>query len=338
MIGIIPDLHLKNNLNYSDLINDSRESEKENVLNFIIESFSDCDKVVLLGDNLNSRTNSSKTIKDFVNFLERFGNKEIFIICGNHDKQVDGTSAEDFIKEIKNKNWHVINKVETFGEYTFLAHMFKAELKASSNEEAIETIMNLLPKKGKVLFHHHMVSDTFLNNGLSTNDMPEPVLPKEELEKRFDLNISGHVHSPGTYGKTILAGSIFCNEVGETEKYIWKLDEDTLKISSYKIPQRGIIKIENPTDKDLEKIENGNIIKVILTEKLSAEEINKLEEKLKRFDAHIIVEHTKTIREKIDIKDNKSILELSIEELLDVYAKQKEVPIDKLIQAFNLIK
>jgi DNA repair exonuclease SbcCD nuclease subunit len=100
MIGIIGDLHFKESLGYAEYIKDHRVGEKKKILDFIVEEFSDCDAVVFMGDQLNSRNNTSEVIRDFVSFVERFDGKEVFIIKGNHESTPHGRSAIDFMKEI----------------------------------------------------------------------------------------------------------------------------------------------------------------------------------------------------------------------------------------------
>jgi len=69
-IGIIGDAHFKDNLSYSEYVKDQRIPEKKEILDFIIKSFSDCDSVVFMGDNLNSKNNSSEVIREFVEFVK----------------------------------------------------------------------------------------------------------------------------------------------------------------------------------------------------------------------------------------------------------------------------
>ena len=46
LTGIIPDLHLKKFLSYSDNVEDQRLPEKKEILDFIVESFKMCEKIV----------------------------------------------------------------------------------------------------------------------------------------------------------------------------------------------------------------------------------------------------------------------------------------------------
>lgn len=79
----VGDLHFKDSLGYADCLEDRRVSEKESVLSFIVDQAEDCEVIVFCGDQLNARNNSSSVLKNFVGFLERFKNKQVFIIAGN---------------------------------------------------------------------------------------------------------------------------------------------------------------------------------------------------------------------------------------------------------------
>ena len=112
-IGVIGDLHFKDKLGYSEYVDDRRLAERQNTLDQIYDEFSSHDLIVFMGDNLNSRNNSSKSIKDFVRFVERFDGSEVVILAGNHEKYGDGRSAIDFMKYIKHP-WHIVtNEVMT---------------------------------------------------------------------------------------------------------------------------------------------------------------------------------------------------------------------------------
>ena len=343
-IGVIGDLHFRENLSYSDYISDRRVGEEKEILDFIVNSFSDCDKIVFMGDQLNSRTNSSLTLKKLVNFVERFSGKEIYMLKGNHECFGDGRSAIDFLAEINNDKWHIINRTPiNINGMVFCPYMTNAELGAKDNEEALKIIMDLIlmakgKDKGKILFHHNAIYDTVVNSGRSVNDFPEPILPAKELEKEFDLIVGGHIHKPQRKDNILVTGSIFNNEVNEIKKSIFKIDEDTLEIETINLPGRKIYKLEDPKDEDLEKIEKESIVKVILTKKIASVEITKLKEKLKIFDAYILVEQIPKTKKKMHYGEGESVLEFTIEELLGVYSKDKKIDNKKIKRGFELIK
>ena len=341
MIGIISDLHFKPNLSYSDYIENGRKEEEKEILNFIVKSFKDCKKIVFMGDLLNGRNNSAEVIKKLVNFIEKFEKKEVYIISGNHEKSADGRTSLDFLKEIKNQyfdcpKWNIItNKIEVFDDLVFCPNLSKPELKAKNNKDGKKRIMKMLPE-GKILFHHYAMSGSKTGTGALADMFDEIVLDKEVLRKKYNLVVGGHIHSPQVDGNVIVTGSIFTNEVGEIDKYIWKISEDTLKVEQIRLPGRGIIKIEDPKEKDLEKIPPNSIVKVILTDPKLKNKIGELKEKLKKFDAYIFLEHYPSERKKVHFEEG--MLEFDILQLLKLYAIEKKIPLEKLIKSFELIK
>ncbi len=337
------DLHLREALGYSDLIQDHRISEKKEILDFIVEQGRNCDQVVFLGDQLNGRNNSSEVIREFVEFIERFKDKEIFILGGNHEKKGDGKSAIDFLREIDKNTWHIVTKeIENHNfdgvETTFCPYLYKSELGVNTDAEGTKKIMKEFNNNGltgDILFVHHAISDTVTTGGCQTNIFEEIILPKKELEKKYKLVVGGHIHKPQQTGRTIVAGSIFNNECGENGKNIWIIDTKTMNVEEIKLPGRGIFKLENPTNEQLE-IGKNNIVKVVLTEKRKTEDLTALKEKLEKFDGHTLLEQYPSERKKIQCKED--LLNLNIEELLSVYAKQKKIPLDKLKLAWEIIK
>lgn len=337
LIGCIGDLHLKESLGYSDYVKGGRSPEREEVLNFIVESLKDCDTIVFLGDLLNSRTNTAPVIRTLVNFIERFNGKEVYIIGGNHEKFGDGRSALDFLAEVKNPKWHIITReILSVGGMTFLPSFLKSERGKESNEEFIKEILSLIPK-GNILFHHFAVSDTLTNSGISVETFTEPIFSRKDLEMKYKLVVGGHIHSAQCVGKTVVVGSIFNNEVGEKEKYVWTID-DKLKVNQIKLPGRGIYKLENPTDEELDKIEAGNIIKVILTKKLSFQRSEEMRDNLTKFDAFLISEQIPRERKRINYGSGEAVTEFTIEQLLEIYAQERDISLDKLKLGFELIR
>ena len=343
MIGVIGDLHLKEKLGYADYFEDKRTKEKEGVLNYIVDSFKDCDSIVFLGDQLNSRNNTSEVIKEFVTFVERFSNKNVYILAGNHEKKGDGKSAIDFMKEVEKPNWHIItDKVvgKKIGKLTtvFCPYFSKAELGVDTNEEGEKLLTADVVgyEKPDILFHHHAVTDTETGGGISTSIFDEIVLPKKTLEKIYKLVVGGHVHKPQIIGRTVVSGSVFTNEVGETEKFVYTIDEETLKVESLPLPVRPIHKLTDPTDAELKKIKKDSIVKVELTKKIKADELMELKEKLGKFDAYVMLENYPTERKKVNFEDG--MLDFGIENLLTEYAKQNKISKEKLLKAWEVVR
>lgn len=348
MIGIIGDQHFRDNLAYADNISDRRVAEEKEILDFIVESFKDCEHIVLLGDNFNARNNSSETNRKFVEFLERFGKKDVYIISGNHEKKGDGKTAIDFLGEIDKPNWHIFTKpssiefavkhqarkIATKGTETlkidFLPYMLNSELGVENCEEATKEIMKHLDG-GDILFAHHAISGTSFN-GIKTDMLHEVVLPKAKLEKKYKLVVAGHIHAPQQYGNILITGSLFTMEVGEIEKFIWKIDKD-LEVEKIKVPGREIHKLENPTPDDLDAVPPNSIVKTIVTDKKI--DIEKLKEELGRFDASLLVEDYPDTRKKAHIEEG--AFDFSIEALLKLYSEEKGVDYQKLLKGLQLI-
>jgi|3_EtaG_2_1085321.scaffolds.fasta_scaffold15365_4 DNA repair exonuclease SbcCD nuclease subunit len=337
LIGVIGDLHMRERLSYADHISDGRVAERKGVLDFIVKSFEDCKHIVLLGDIFHHKNNSSEVNREFVEFIERFGDKEIYMISGNHSKKGDGKTAIDFIREIKRDNWHVHT---TPGSHTikngteslkldFLPNMLNSELEVETCEEATEKIMEEL-KGGDILFVHHAISGTTFN-GIKTELLKEVVLSKEKLEEKYKAILAGHIHQPQQVDKVTVTGSVFTEIVGEIERFIWKIDSN-LSMTQYMVPNRGILKIEGPTDKQIEAIKNNSIVKVVVTKKDT--DIPKLKEALTKFDAALLIENYPNERKKAHVE---GAFDFSIEALLKLYSEEKEVDLKQLLKGLELI-
>lgn len=335
-IGVIGDAHFKDRLSYSDYIEDGRVAEKKEILDFIVESFEDCEHVVLLGDNFNSKNNSSETNREFVSFLEKFNDKQIYIISGNHEKKGDGKTAIDFLSEVKKDNWHIFTipnqrtiLIENL-KVNFLPSMLNSELEVESHEEAIKKILKEMTK-GDILFTHYPISGTSIK-GITVDMFGGVILPKEELEKKYKLIVAGDIHAPQQYGNVIIVGSLFTSEVGEIEKFIWKID-DKLNIEKLKVPAREIHKIVNPDLAELKQIPKNSIVKVIITDKKI--NIDEIQEELTRFDASLLIEDYPNKRKKMHIEEG--AFDFNIESLLELYAKEKKVDYQQLLRGLELI-
>lgn len=337
---LIGDLHLSSNLSYYEYVKDGRVNEKKEILNFIINQGVDCDNIIILGDIFNVYNAPSEVIRDFTNFLEKFGDKDIYIIGGNHDSRADGKATIDYLKEIKGKKWHIISgSMEHIGCMCFLPYLTNTSLECKNNEEARDKIMEMIGTN-RFLFLHHTVSNLFLTNNVSVNDIPEVILPQEKLSDRFKMIVLGHIHKSQEFKNVLVTGSIFTHSTDDKEKFIWKLDTETLKKEKIPLPGRTILKIEDPTEKELEKIKEDSIVKVVLNKKLSSIHLNdlrnKLEERFSEKGAYMIIDKTKVIRDRIDYKEG--VIDMSIDKLLEIYSKEKEVNLEKLKQGFELIK
>lgn len=337
-IGVIGDMHFKRKMSYSDYIEDEREKEKELTKDKIVSSFADCDKIVFLGDNLDKKNNPSQVLREFTSFLERFEDKNIYLLAGNHEKKADGSSAIDYLSEVKDKNWKVVAR-EVYEEdgLVFCPFFFNPELEADSNEKAKEEIMSRLPD-GDILFHHHAVSKTKTPSGKETNTFPEPILPRKRLSKKYDLVFGGHIHKPNIQDDIVVTGSVTPNKMGEGEKYIFKV-EDREEYEKIELPVRPIRKLVDPSKEEVREAgKERSIVKSVFTEKIPSKEFNEIVETGKEeCDGFVVVERYPREREQKDYDIEKDIIDISVEDLLQEYAEQHDIEPKKLFDGFDLI-
>jgi DNA repair exonuclease SbcCD nuclease subunit len=326
-------MHFKEHLGYYDHVEDARDGELSQILDFIVDNLSDCDKIVFLGDNFDKKNNQSMVIKRFIEFVERFNDKEVFILAGNHEKENFGRTAIDFLREIKGKNWHIITRdIQKFDNMVFVPFFTAKELELSSTKEASEHLVSEINKQGgEIIFAHLSLSGAMLNGLIDSSVLHEIVLP---LEKINGTVIAGHIHSPQTIlGKHIIVGSVFNNDANDNGKIILKIEDGvTTKID---LPGRRIVTVTDPTSKDLESIDRGNIIKAIFTKK--TKETDDVKTILAEFDGHSIVRSFKERRKKSKLS-GKNVLDMSIEETVKMYCSINEIEFSSIEKAFNLIK
>lgn len=341
-ILVVGDLHLKSARGYADVIADRREPEEKEILDFIVGQSEGCDHIVFLGDELNSKNNPSEVVRKFTAFLERFENKTIWITVGNHNKSADGTTALDYLKEIKNKKWNIItNTVEEFEDLIFVPYFSKVEMEEETSANATQAIIDMLATRlaQGILFCHLSISGSATNSGAMTDLFDEIVLPRKKLEKMYKLVFAGHIHNPEKRDNIVVAGSIFNDEVGELRKYIWKVDKE-YNVEQIPLPGRSIYKIENPTFEELVLIPVKNTIaKVVFTQKIDEEKMEKIKEQLRKFDAYTLLEqYPKERRQFSELKGAKNILDLDMPSLLKIYAEQSGKDYEKLLRGWQLIQ
>ena len=252
-----------------------------------------------------------------------------------HEKTGDGKSALDFLKEISNKKWRIItNEILEEGGDVFCPYFYKGELGCETHEEASEKLLGMLPT-GRNLFIHHAISGSKLK-GIMTDELNEVVLKREVIIPKYNNIICGHIHSPHKKAKdkVVYAGSVFTNEVGEEEKFVYTMEDGV--ITPHKLPCRSIVKLENPTAKEIEKYDSNSILKIILSNKVTEEELIAMKGLLSPFDGSILVEDYKTERKIIKFADGE--LDLNISNLIDIYAKEKKIDAGKLKAGYELIK
>lgn len=349
----IGDLHFRPSLPYAEYLPDRREHEKDEVFEAIHEAAEGADRIVLVGDVLNLRHNNSTVIRELITFLEGFGrDKQVYILSGNHEVYEGTKTALDFLSGMK-PNWMVMTPmygpagtapylIETEGKrLAFLPYMTNAALQAATNEDAMEEIMTSLKvladhRPIDVLFHHHAVSGTKAL-GSMTDLFNEAVLPRERLEEICRLIVGGHIHQPSVTGNTIVTGSIFTQEMGEENKFVWMIEADGFNMPKHTpipLPVRPIFKKENPTIKQLDLLQKSSIIKAILTK--PGQNVEAIKEKLREFDAHILLEDYPSERTLLHL-DSAQALDLTVPNLLDLYAEARNKDPEVLRRAYGML-
>lgn len=337
-ILIVGDQHFKLDLPYSSYFEDRRKGEWNDVKNKIHEVAERCDAAVLMGDNLNSRHNNSAVIEEFVSFLKGFGDKELHILAGNHERFGEKT-AIDFLKRIENPNWHVYTEPTRWYPVGYIQMMFvpyltPAMVGAKDKEEGVVKALEIL-KPADIAFLHQGITGASVH-GQVVDLFNEIVLPQENLEAMYGRIFTGHIHgSQELSEKTTLTGSMFTAEVGEEKKYVFVYDTDTKLTEKIELPERGVYKVTLPGDiLKMEKIPKNSIVKCYITDKqVSVEEIKAL---LQSFDAYVIIEQYPNERQKIQIDGG--ALDLSLDNVLKLYAEAKNIPLQSLLSGFELIK
>jgi DNA repair exonuclease SbcCD nuclease subunit len=332
---VIGDLHFKDRRGYADYIEDGRNSEEEEVYNALVTLSEDCDTVIMLGDQLNAKNNTTGVVTRFTNFIERFKDKKLYIIAGNHEKWANGKCALDYLSEIGNKHWTVITReVRVIDGMVFCPYFSREELGCETAEEATQKLVKSLPK-GDFFFSHLAVSGA-TSRLMQVDLFNEPILPIEALAK-YKKSFFGHIHEPQQLSENIIGtGSVFTDEVGEIEKFAYTVNQFGL-VEKHKLPVRPIYNVTNPTLEELEKLRKLSIVKAVFVEKVNSN-LERIKDKLKDFDAMIVLEQYPTERRKIAFTEGKNILSLSVEELLDIYAKQNKIETDTLLKGWNIIK
>jgi len=332
----IGDVHIKDHLSYSNHIEDKREGEKKEIIDFILRSSEDCDHIVFMGDFFNSKNNSSEANRFATEFIESFGDKDIYIISGNHEKKGDGSTAIDYLAEVRKPNWHIMThqtSIDLDGlKIDFLPYILNSEIGAETTEIATQMILDNLDG-GDIIFAHHCISGTTFH-GVKTEDLSEVVLDQKKLAEKYKLIVAGHIHSPQQYENVLITGSLFTSEVGETEKFIWKIESDDMSIEKIKVPAREIHKITDPSNQNLSSIPDSSIVKVIVTKKTAY--IEKIKELLSRFDAYLLIEDYPSERKRAHIEEG--AFDFEIESLLKLYAEAKSVDYEKLLKGLQIIK
>lgn len=341
-ILVVGDQHFRYELPYSSAIVDGRKGEWEAVKKTIHDTASTCDAVVLIGDNFNARHNHSSVIREFVDFLNGFGSKEVHILTGNHERY--GTStALDFIDRVKKPNWTVYTEptvTTVAGESAMIVpYMTPALLGVETNEEGLQKIIEMFPEgKTQLLFAHHGISGAKVH-GTPMELFNEIVLPQKVLNERFEYKFAGHIHEGQVLNKMIfMIGNIFTNEVGEHEKSIRVYSRDkesTLTtVEAIPLPVRGIYKVEVSQGTQIPDMPTNSIVKCYVVDRNIP--IDLVRDHLSKYDASIVIEQYPNERTKVHFEEGG--LDLSIESMLKLYAEAKGLIYEDLKEGYELIK
>ena len=328
---VIGDQHFRFELAYAHAFKDGRKAEWEAVKEQLHESAKNCDAVVLMGDCFNSRHNHSSVIREFIDFLKGFGDKEIHILAGNHERYGQAT-ALDFLDRIKHPNWFVYLEPRTavIAGYTamMIPYMTPALLGVETKEQAQDKLLNL--PSADLCFLHHVIGGT-----KGSEFFNEIVLDKNILSKKYGMTFGGHIHSPERLSNNVIVtGNIFCQDLGEHDKKAWIWDDVTNTTLEIPLPTRGIYKMVWEAQDNKGAIPGYSIVKCYVTNReTNLDDVKKF---LKLFDASIIVEQYENERRKTHFESG--VLDLSIDSLLKMYAEARGVSHEDLKQGFELIK
>lgn len=334
-------MHFRYQLPYATAVFDGRKAEWNAVKKMIHDEAAKCDAVVLMGDNFNSKHNHSSVNTEFIEFLNGFDSKTVYMIAGNHERYGEET-ALDFIKEMDVANWHVYTQptfvqAENGLRFQFVPYMTPGTVNAANNEEARDAVLAML-QPADYMFHHHIVENTAWTGGDSTM-VNELVLPATVAEN-YKLVFGGHIHQPSQVNEKVwVTGNIFTNEVGEHEKFLFILDTDTNTVEKKKLPLRGIYKVEITAGQNIpDNIPDNSIVKVTVFDRtLQGAGVEALRTQCARFDSYVLIEQYSKQRKKVNLAESGG-LDLSIDNLLKVYCDQRKVSYVDIRSAFDLVE
>jgi DNA repair exonuclease SbcCD nuclease subunit len=336
---IVGDLHFRPELPYAAAFDDGRRGEWNKALETIHKASENADAVVLMGDNLNTRHNHSTVIREFVEFLKGFGDRDVHILIGNHERYGDST-ALDFLERMEHERWHVysiLSQCIDIGDNvkaTFVP--FMTPWLAGGTGDLVkdtETFMSVL-KESDVAFFHQGITGA-VTHGTMVDLFNELVLPADGLKKLYKRVFSGHIHQHQELDDVItMTGSVFTMEVGDYTKFVYLYDTKTNTTERIQLPVRGIYKLVNGEYSN-DKIPENSIVKCELTER-DVHDVDTVKKVLSRFDASVLIEKYPSERKKIDIQG--ASIGLDLDSLLQMYAKAKDLSYNTLKEGLDLLK
>jgi DNA repair exonuclease SbcCD nuclease subunit len=336
---IVGDLHFRPELPYAAAFDDGRRGEWNKALETIHKASENADAVVLMGDNLNTRHNHSTVIREFVEFLKGFGDKDVHILIGNHERYGDST-ALDFLERMEHAKWHVYSnptQCNDLGDGTTATFIpFMTSWLAGGTGDFAEDATNFLDtlKPADVAFFHQGISGA-VTHGTMVDLFNELVFDAAKLEKLYSRVFSGHIHQHQELSPiTTMTGSVFTMEVGDYTKFVYLYDSKAKTTERIQLPVRGIYKLVNEEHTD-EKIPATSIVKCEITER-DVYDIDNVKKVLSRFDASVLIEKYPSERKKIDIQG--ASIGLDLDSLLQMYAKAKDLSYNTLKEGLDLLK
>jgi hypothetical protein len=333
-ILISGDCHFRFELPYASALEDGRKGEWADVKKTIHTTAEGCDAVVFLGDQLNLRHNHSSVIREFIDFLKGFGDKEIHLIVGNHERYSTST-ALDFLDRMEHPNWFIHsnpNVTTVAGKSAMMIpYMTPALLGVETKEEGLSTLEGMFPTTADLAFGHH-ASSGGKSQGVLVELFNEIVLNKEVMEKRFGHTFYGHIHQKQKLSPSVIgAGSILTQEIGEHEKSIWTWEDGV--VSEIPLPVRGIYKTIWEERDAKEVIPSNSIVKCYVTNRETP--LDEVKEFLKFFDASMIVEQYPSERTKTHFEEG--VLDFGVDNLLKLYSEAKQISHEDIKSGFELI-
>jgi DNA repair exonuclease SbcCD nuclease subunit len=256
---------------------------------------------------------------------------------GNHEKYGE-SSALDFLEKIKYPNWSVYTTITNnvkIGDKTasFVPFLTPSMVGATDIKKGATKAVKELTG-GSYAFLHQGITGAKTSGGL-VDLFNEIVLSKASLEKKYDFIASGHIHKAQKLsGKSLMTGSIQTMEVGEHDKSVWVLNTKDNSVECVPLPVRGIYGVTQPEHLDTQTIPTSSIVKLTLTK--SGQDIEEIKKKLSVFDSGILVEKYPKERRKVHFE--KGGMDFSIDNLMKVFAKTRDVSYNDLKEGLDIIE
>jgi hypothetical protein len=248
------------------------------------------------------------------------------------------------MREANKPNWHIFTGTgigEAVDGMVFLPYLYGNAISKIKNPKKIlnqgELIAKSLPE-GKYLFCHHAISDMDFG-GMSTNMLTEVLLPHKILNEKYNRVFGGHIHSRSDKDRVHVVGSVFTHNSGDGDKWICILEEHEKgsSVEWRKLPCRHINTLTGPDLKAVKALEKDSIAKVIFTDRELIPSVQGIKEALvaRKINFKILEQFRE---QRVKKEEDLSVVDLSIEKLLKIYADQKKVSFKALMEGFDIVK